>query len=91
MDNELTLNGFSRIGTCRKKVMGLLRLMGNKADVVKGLSKRCNENWSVAPKSDIVSAQPKLALSQMLTGGDGLHRDCTCPIFKIIFRRRRRI
>jgi hypothetical protein len=34
--------------------MGLLRLMGNKADVVKGLAKRCNENWSVAPKSDIV-------------------------------------
>jgi hypothetical protein len=28
--------------------------MGNKADVVKGLAKRCNENWSVAPKSDIV-------------------------------------
>ncbi|CAO1625097.1 unnamed protein product [Parajaminaea phylloscopi] len=42
-----------RIGACRKKVMGLLRLMGNKADVVKGLAKRCNENWSVAPKSDI--------------------------------------
>ncbi|KAE8230319.1 hypothetical protein CF326_g4686 [Tilletia indica] len=42
-----------RIGMCRKKVMGLLRLMGNKADVVKGLAKRCNENWSVAPKSDI--------------------------------------
>ncbi len=34
--------------------MGLLRLMGNKADVVKGLAKRCNENWSMAPKSDIV-------------------------------------
>ncbi|KAG8780679.1 CorA metal ion transporter [Serendipita sp. 398] len=33
--------------------MGLLRLMGNKADVVKGLAKRCNENWSMAPKSDI--------------------------------------
>ena len=44
-----------RIGTCRKKVMGLLRLMGNKADVVKGLAKRCNENWRVAPTSDIVS------------------------------------
>jgi Mg2+ and Co2+ transporter CorA len=43
-----------RIGTCRKKVMGLLRLMGSKADVVKGLAKRCNENWLVAPKSDIV-------------------------------------
>lgn len=42
-----------RIGTCRKKVMGLLRLMGNKADVVKGLAKRCNEYWAIAPKSDI--------------------------------------
>ncbi|KIM46479.1 hypothetical protein M413DRAFT_17116 [Hebeloma cylindrosporum] len=42
-----------RSGTCRKKVMGLLRLMGNKADVVKGLAKRCNENWRVAPTSDI--------------------------------------
>lgn len=38
--------------------MGLLRLMGNKADVVKGLAKRCNESWSVAPKSDIVSGIP---------------------------------
>jgi magnesium transporter len=46
-----------RIGTCRKKVMGLLRLMGNKADVVKGLAKRCNEHWRVAPTSDIVSSQ----------------------------------
>jgi magnesium transporter len=35
--------------------MGLLRLMGNKADVVKGLAKRCNEQWLIAPKSDIVS------------------------------------
>jgi len=42
-----------RIGTCRKKVMGLLRLMGSKADVVKGLAKRCNENWKVAPTGDI--------------------------------------
>ena len=30
--------------------MGLLRLMGNKADVVKC----CDENWSATPKSDIV-------------------------------------
>ena len=28
--------------------------MGNKADVVKGLAKRCNENWKVAPTGDIV-------------------------------------
>jgi magnesium transporter len=41
--------------------MGLLRLMGNKADVVKGLAKRCNENWSVAPKSDIVSTLSRVA------------------------------
>ena len=41
--------------------MGLLRLMGNKADVVKGLAKRCNENWRVAPTSDIVSpARPSV-------------------------------
>ena len=33
----------------------MLRLMGNKADVVKGLAKRCNENWKVAPTGDIVS------------------------------------
>ncbi len=52
-ETELIHETLRRIGTCRKKVMGLLRLMGNKADVVKGLAKRCNENWSVAPKSDI--------------------------------------
>ncbi|KAF3906373.1 hypothetical protein ABW20_dc0104433 [Dactylellina cionopaga] len=42
-----------RIATCRKKVMGLYRLMGNKADVIKGFSKRCNEHWDVAPRSEI--------------------------------------
>jgi magnesium transporter len=42
-----------RVGDCRKKVMGLYRLLGNKADVIKGLAKRCNEQWEVAPKSEI--------------------------------------
>ncbi|EHA57365.1 manganese resistance protein MNR2 [Pyricularia oryzae 70-15] len=42
-----------RIGDCRKKVMGLYRLLGNKADVIKGFAKRCNEHWEVAPRSDI--------------------------------------
>jgi len=37
----------------RKKVMGLLRLLGSKADVIKGFSKRCNEKWEVAPRSEI--------------------------------------
>ena len=42
-----------RIGEGRKKVMGLYRLLGNKADVIKGFAKRCNEQWEVAPKSEI--------------------------------------
>jgi magnesium transporter len=57
-----------RIGTCRKKVMGLLRLMGNKADVVKGLAKRCNENWKVAPTSDIVSSCNPVIVGLRLNG-----------------------
>lgn len=42
-----------RVGDCRKKVMGLYRLLGNKADVIKGFAKRCNEQWEVAPRSEI--------------------------------------
>ena len=41
------------VGECRKKVMGLYRLLGNKADVIKGFAKRCNEQWEIAPRSDI--------------------------------------
>lgn len=42
-----------RVGECRKKVMSLYRLLGNKAEVIKGFAKRCNEDWAVAPKSEI--------------------------------------
>ena len=42
-----------RVGDTRKKVMGLYRLLGNKADVIKGFAKRCNEQWEVAPRSEI--------------------------------------
>lgn len=42
-----------RVGEGRKKVMGLYRLLGNKADVIKGFAKRCNEYWDVAPRSEI--------------------------------------
>ncbi|MCJ1413775.1 CorA metal ion transporter [Xylographa parallela] len=42
-----------RVGEARKKVMGLYRLLGNKADVIKGFAKRCNEQWEIAPKSEI--------------------------------------
>lgn len=42
-----------RIGECRKKVMSVVRLLGSKADVIKGFAKRCNEQWEVAPRSEI--------------------------------------
>ena len=42
-----------RVGECRKRVMSLYRLLGNKADVIKGFAKRCNEHWEVAPRSEI--------------------------------------
>ena len=42
-----------QIGECRKKVMSLLRLLGGKADVIKGFAKRCNEQYSVAPRQDV--------------------------------------
>ncbi|KAH0557090.1 hypothetical protein GP486_005124, partial [Trichoglossum hirsutum] len=42
-----------RVGDCRKKVMSLYRLLGNKADVIKGFAKRCNEQWEITPRSEI--------------------------------------
>ena len=42
-----------RVGQGRKKLMGLYRLLGNKADVIKGFAKRCNEQWEIAPRSEI--------------------------------------
>lgn len=42
-----------QIGECRKKTMHLLRLMGGKADVIKGFAKRCNEQYSIAPRGDV--------------------------------------
>ncbi|KAI9037360.1 magnesium transporter CorA family protein [Aspergillus affinis] len=42
-----------KIGGLRKKVMSLMRLLGGKADVIRGFSKRCNEQYSVTPRGDI--------------------------------------
>lgn len=48
------MNKFLRkIGTVRKNVMSLMRLLGGKADVLKGFTKRCNENYKVTPRMDI--------------------------------------
>lgn len=42
-----------RIGMARKNIMGLMRLLGGKADVLRGFTKRCNENYKVTPRMDI--------------------------------------
>lgn len=42
-----------QIGGLRKKVMSLMRLIGGKADVIKGFAKRCNEQYSITPRGDI--------------------------------------
>lgn len=55
-DDSSDVNGgdmLRRVGDCRKRVMSLYRLLGNKADVIKGFAKRCNERWEVAPRSEI--------------------------------------
>lgn len=42
-----------QIGSVRKKVMGLMKLLGGKADVLRGFTKRCTENYSVTPRMDV--------------------------------------
>lgn len=51
--SDLGSDMLRRVGDCRKRVMSLYRLLGNKADVIKGFAKRCNERWEVAPRSEI--------------------------------------
>lgn len=41
------------IGLIRKNVMGLMKLLGGKADVLRGFTKRCNANYKVTPRMDI--------------------------------------
>jgi magnesium transporter len=33
--------------------MALIRLLGGKADVIRGFAKKCNESYSVAPRGDV--------------------------------------
>jgi len=42
-----------QIGDCRKRVLNMMRLLGGKADVIKGFAKRCNEQYQVTPRGDI--------------------------------------
>lgn len=46
-------NFLRRIGEVRKNCMGMMKLLGGKADVLRGFTKRCNENYGVTPKMDI--------------------------------------
>jgi magnesium transporter len=41
------------IAESRKKSMSLLRLLGNKPDVIKGFAKRCNEGYAAAPSTNV--------------------------------------
>lgn len=52
-----------RIGECRKRVMSVMRLLGSKADVIKGFSKRFNENEPVS-QMDTPAHMTRLALRQ---------------------------
>lgn len=42
-----------RTGHARKNIIALMRLISGKADVLKGFTKRCNENYKVTPRMDI--------------------------------------
>ncbi|CAB4256440.1 similar to Saccharomyces cerevisiae YKL064W MNR2 Vacuolar membrane protein required for magnesium homeostasis [Maudiozyma barnettii] len=42
-----------RIGDCRKRVMSILRLLGAKADVIKGFAKRYNGQWDTTAQAEI--------------------------------------
>ncbi|KAI0115832.1 hypothetical protein GGR51DRAFT_546137 [Nemania sp. FL0031] len=42
-----------KLGSVRKNTLGLMRVLGGKADVLKGFTKRCNENYKVTPRMDI--------------------------------------
>lgn len=42
-----------QMGDSRKKVISLTRLLGGKADVIRGFAKRCNEQYSITPRQDV--------------------------------------
>ena len=42
-----------QIGVERKRVLNMMRLLGGKADVIKGFAKRCNEQFEITPRGDI--------------------------------------
>lgn len=52
-DLEAAYPFLPKLGHVRKNIMGLMRLLGGKADVLKGFTKRCNENYKVTPRMEV--------------------------------------
>lgn len=70
-ENETT-DMLRRIGSCRKNVMAMSRLLGNKADVVRGLMKRFDERYTVAPMVlPSAAAAATTANTTVVTAGSG--------------------
>lgn len=42
-----------RMGDLRKNITGMMRLLGGKADVIRGFTKRCNSAYNITPRIDI--------------------------------------
>lgn len=70
-ENETT-DMLRRIGSCRKNVMAMSRLLANKADVLRGLMKRFDERYAVAPliSSSITAPAPTTAPSVLPSDQD---------------------
>lgn len=71
-ENETT-DMLRRIGSCRKNVMAMARLLANKADVVRGLMKRFDERYAVAPlaSSSATAAATTTAAPASAAGATG--------------------
>ncbi|KAI1317309.1 CorA metal ion transporter [Mortierella claussenii] len=63
-----TTDMLRRIGSCRKNVMSLSRLLANKADVVRGLMKRFDERYTIAPL-----ASSSITAAVQTTNNPGAH------------------
>ena len=42
-----------RTGRTRRNIIALMRLISGKADILKGFTKRCNDNYKITPRMDI--------------------------------------
>ncbi|KAF9925168.1 CorA metal ion transporter [Linnemannia zychae] len=71
-ENETT-DMLRRIGSCRKNVMTMSRLLANKADVIRGLMKRFDERYAVAPHASTapIVAAPSATAQITSTGAVG--------------------